>query len=227
MRKSFFSFVAKAANNSVPVGVLVVLLSISSIGIPSRTESQTTAEETSQIKRDVQRGIKHANRNELKEARDSFDGVLAKHPKNATAYNNLANLDLLAGKYASAMQNYWKALQSDKTDTNIHLNLGILYYLQMSITQKYAYVGDKKSKATWEDWKFHSEEAFDKAFKNIKSVKEACLHLGMPYKETPDFSWVQKQLCESAKRANRPSSIKPGGGRARSEWKVPVYWRYE
>jgi len=127
MRKSFFGFVAEVAKTSGLVGVLVVLLSISSLGISSRTESQTTAEETEQIKKEIQQGIKHVKRKQFKDARDSFEGILAQQPENAAAYNNLANLNLLAGKYASAMQNYWKALQYDKTDTNIHLNLGIRF----------------------------------------------------------------------------------------------------
>jgi len=220
MRKSFFGFLVLA-------GVFVALLSISPLGIPSRTDSQITEEETEQIRKDIERGIKYAKRKEFKDAQNSFDGVLAKHPENAVAYNNLANLDLLAGKYASAMQKYWQALQYDKTDTNIYLNLGIVYYLQMGITKEEVYVDGKKSKVPWEDWKSHSASAFNKAFKNIKSAPEACLLLGIPPTKVPEYSWVQAQLREAAERMGIPSELRPGGGTSQSERKISVYWKYK
>lgn len=218
MRKSFFGFL-------VLVGVLVVLLSISSLGRPSRTESQTTVEETEQIKKEIQKGIKYAKREEFKKAQKSFDGALTKHPENAAAYNNLANLDLLAGKYASAMQKYWHALQYNKTDTNIYLNLGVVYYLQMEITRKEVYVDGKESEAPWKDWEAHSASAFNKAFTNVKSAAEACFLLSIPSAKKPEYSWVHTQLQDAAERMGIPGDLKPGGGTSLSGWKIPVYWK--
>jgi len=159
MRKSFFGFVAEVAKTSVLAGVFV-LLSISLLGIPSRTESQTSKKQIEQIKQDIQKGKKYTRRKQFKEAQECFNKILQQQP--AAAYNN--NVDLLAGKYASAMQKYWKALLYDETDTNIYFNLGIVNYLQMEITPKEVNVGGKKSKAPKEDWEACSKDAFDKAF---------------------------------------------------------------
>jgi tetratricopeptide (TPR) repeat protein len=201
--------------------VLFVGLIVWSLSLPGQTESQPAQEPIAQIKR----GIDYAKRKQFEPAQEVFKKVLTRQPENAAAINNLANLDLLMGKYASAMKKYWDALQSDPKDTNIYLNLGIVYYLQMEITPDEVDIGNRKSTVPKQDWKACSEEAFDNAFKVIKSVKEACYLLGMPHVEDPKYSWVQKLVEEAAERNQKPSQFRVGGGRSRNEREIPVYWK--
>lgn len=125
------------------------------------------------------------------------------------------------------MQKYWKAFLYNESDTNIFLNLGIVYYLQMDITEDKNYAENKDCKIAKEDWKSNSEMAFNKAFADIKSIAEACYVLGIPRTEAPEYSWIQKLLREAADRANKPSGLRVGGSRSRNEWKIPVYWKMD
>ena len=205
-------------------GVFVILL-VLSLSPPSRTKSQPSEEQMEHITQDIQEGYSYAIQKRFKDAQESFKKVLAQQPENAAAHNNLGNLYLLTGKYASAMQQYWDALRDDQTDTNIYLNLGIVYYLQMEITPSEGYVGAQELRITKDDWKACSDNAFDKAFENFRSAADACLRLEIPRAEVPEYNWVQKLLCEAAERCEKSSELRPGGGRSRNEWKIPVYWK--
>ena len=200
------------------IGPVVLSLSLS-----SSTWSQSPHAQIGQL----QKGIDYARRKEFESARAAFKKVLAQQAENAAALNNLANLDLFEGKYASAMRKYWKASQYDSEDTNINLGLGIVYYLQMEITPSHVFVGNQKSSTPKEDWQALSERAFDKAFKNIKSAKEACKSLGIPSTTTPEYSWVQNLLKKAAERANKSSEFRMGGGRAKNQRKIPAYWKID
>jgi len=201
---------------SLLIGPVVLSLSLS-----SPTFSQSPPTQIAQLKK----GIDYATRKEFESARAAFKKVLAQHEENAAALNNLANLDLLEGKYASAMRKYWEASKHDAEDTNINLGLGIVYYLQMEITPANVFVGSQKSSNPKKDWQTLSDKAFDKAFKNIKSAKEACKSLRIPSKTAPEYSWVQNLLKEAAERANKSSEFRMGGGRAKNQRKIPAYWK--
>lgn len=200
------------------------IIAIIIFSIPGQIESQVPDRHT-KIVEEIQKGIDYAKRAEYKPAQELLEGVLTQYPENAAAYNNLASIDILEGKYGSAIWKCWNALLHDKEDTNIYLNLGIAYYLQMNITQQDDYVSGKKSEVARQDWRLLSESAFDKAFENLKSAAEACHILGIPSVESPEYSWVQKLLRESADREHKPGGLKAGGNRSRSEWKIPVYWK--
>lgn len=212
----------KRMYKSLSLAGILALLLLALLCLASQTGNKTSE---SQIKQEIQRGIKYARVGNFERSQECFSKVLNGQPENAAAYNNLANTYLLTGRYASALQKYWKALQHDPVDTNIYLNLGIVYHLQMEATQDGVYIGGRKSTVTKDDWKSLSDRAFDEAFTKLKSVADACLCLGIPRVGTPEYSWIQRILFEAAQRAHKNGELIIGGGRARSEWKVPVYWK--
>jgi thioredoxin-like negative regulator of GroEL len=196
---------------------LVVLI----LSLPSRTESAPAADRRTQI----EQGIKLAKMKVFEQAQTVFEQILAQQPENPAALNNLANVYLLTGRYGSAAQKYWEAARYDPEDTNIHLNLAIVCYLQMELIPDEVYVGDEKSTTPKADWQAISTAAFDRAFENLESAADACLILTIPKKAVPEYHWVQQQLKAAAKRVGKPDNIMLGGSPSRSSRKIPVYWK--
>ena len=108
MRKSFAFFLELA-------GVFIVLFVLSLSLFALFTDA---SEQIEQIKQDIQDGINHAKRKEFELAQELFKRVLAQHPQNAAAYNNLGNLDLLTGKsltgYIKSFDNYCIVVEADR-----------------------------------------------------------------------------------------------------------------
>jgi tetratricopeptide (TPR) repeat protein len=189
--------------------------------MPRHIDSQPPQTQTASIKH----GIKLAKMKVFEDAEDKFKAILTQHPENAAAINNHANVYLLTGRYASAMQKYWEAVRYDPEDTNIYLNLGVVYHLQMEITSAEVQIGKQSSKAPKADWENASKSAFDKAFENLQSAADGCLTLKIPAKVTPQYSWVQKLLQEAAARMKKPDDLEPAGDKSINQREIPVYWK--
>jgi len=78
----------------------------------------------------IKLGMIYAKIDSLNFAEHHFKLAQSREPKNASVYNNLANVCFLKGDLEQAEKNYFKALSYTKTanDSNgIYLNLGTLY----------------------------------------------------------------------------------------------------
>jgi tetratricopeptide (TPR) repeat protein len=204
------------------LGVASLLVGFTALSLlfPNRTDSQTQV-----VDKRVLRGIQYALRKEFRMAEGLFEEVLTQDPESAVAYNNLANTYILDYRYGSAILKYLKAVQHDPQDTNIFLNLGVVYYLQMELTKNEVYAGNGKREKPKEDWQKLSDEAFDKAFEKLQSAADACLSLKIPVKEDPKYNWVQKRLQEAAQRKGKASELKPASTTAKNPRVIPVYWK--
>ncbi|MFC1714216.1 tetratricopeptide repeat protein [Candidatus Poribacteria bacterium] len=202
----------------VSIGLVALLLTMT-----NQTESQTSEELTDKMAV----GIDHADCRKFEEAESLFREILSGSEDGlviAAAHNNLANTNLLQGKYASAIENYHMALRYDQTDPSIHLNLGIVYHLQMEITDDKAYIDNKKLTATKDDWKECSERAFQEALKQLDDAEHARQKLMVPSRDA-EFGWIRESLDKAAIQVSKAKLRDRVVGTAGKGKKVRVYWK--
>lgn len=190
---------------------------------PTQGEQRPLSDED--IAQEITRGRKYVKREQFEKAEQAFKKVLAQQPENAIARNNLANGYLLEGKYASAMQEYWRALQYDSADPGIYLNLGIVCHRQMANTKDKVSIGNEESTVPQQNWRELSQSAFDEAYQTIPSVTDACHFLGIPPVEDLRYRWIQKLLYEAAARNKKLLNLRSTGGTRKNEWRIAVYWK--
>ncbi|MBM3235964.1 tetratricopeptide repeat protein [Candidatus Poribacteria bacterium] len=111
-------------------------------------------------------GLIYAQTGQVEAAKEVFESIIEKNPKDAAALANLGNLYQMEGKYDLAIDAYQKSLAVEPDDAGIRLNLGIAYRHQGQISL--------------------SNTMFSTALTRLdEDYKQACSLLGISIKESP------------------------------------------
>jgi tetratricopeptide (TPR) repeat protein len=115
----------------------------------------------------------------LDESRGALEKALAKEPTSARTLNNLGNVEAASGAMDQAAQRYASALEADKSDGGVWLNLGLTSYVR----------GDSA----------RTEEALERGVDLSGGYEGACALLGIPVDETATREGKKKMTSMEAR----------------------------
>ena len=160
--------------------------------------------------KNIESGIKHAQRGELDEAFAIFDKIFVTNKNNSVALNNLGNLHLLKGDANKAIDTYQKAISNDEDDAGILLNIGLTYYTQGNDEASIAY--------------------FTQAREHLDNYTQMCTLLGIK-PDDEQHEDLKERLLKADAVVRRDNEIisRPLGTRrvVLLAASLPVYWKWE
>ena len=115
----------------------------------------------------------------LEESRGALEKALVKEPASARTLNNLGNVEAASGAMDKAAQRYASALEAEKSDGGVWLNLGLTSYVR----------GDSA----------HTEEALERGVELSGGYEGACTLLGIPVDETATREGRKKMTSMEAR----------------------------
>jgi len=154
----------------------------------------------------IELGIMYAQQGKTAKAKAEFENALRVNLNNAAALNNLGNLEAFVQDYNGAILFYEQALR-DSTDSGIHLNRGVVYYLNRRPE--------------------HAKQAFHKAYQQGVSYKESLSKLGLSHesKEYKDLRELLKKIAGVAGKFDGTIFVPGPTGLPMDS--VPIYWKEE
>ncbi|NJN67868.1 MAG: tetratricopeptide repeat protein [Chloroflexaceae bacterium] len=130
---------------------------------------------------------------EFEQAIAAYATVIAEHPENAVAHNNLANAYLANRNYPGAIEHYSQALELDATFIRAYYNRGIAYYLTDNLDQAIADFDTAISRMP-----FYTEAYYSRGVAHARkgNTDQAMADFNKVLEITDDTAWREKAQAE-------------------------------